>query len=52
VLSLLLDLGRLGVALSVIVTTRPEPVILDALQARWKDGFCLFSPSSLRSASG
>ena len=52
VLSLLLDLGRLGVALSVIVTTRPEPVILDALQARWKSGFRPFLPGTLRSCAG
>lgn len=48
-LSLLLDLGRLGVALSVVVTTRPEAVILDALQARWKKGFRSLLPGTLRS---
>ena len=49
-LGLLLDLGRLGITLSVVVTTRPEPVILDALQARWKDRFRSFLPGMLRSA--
>jgi WD40 repeat protein len=52
VLSLLLDLGRLGVPLSVIVTTRPEPIIIDALEARWKDGFREFEPDNLRVGGG
>ena len=52
VISLLLDLGRTGVALSVIATTRPEPVITNALQGRWKDGFRRIEPRSLRSGSG
>ena len=51
-LNILLDLGRLGNnAPSVIVTTRPESVIVDALQARWRDGFRTFLPGELRSAS-
>ena len=52
VLNVLLELGRLeGVKLSVIVTTRPEQLILDALQARWKERFRRFEPSELRTAS-
>ena len=53
VVNLLLSLGRLegGPALSVVATTRPEAAILDALQARWRDGFRAFAPDALRAAS-
>ena len=53
VLYLLLSLGRLtgGPSLSIVTTTRPEAVILDALQARWQAGFRrFFSPGELRLA--
>ena len=49
VLSLVLDLGRIaGVALSVIVTTRPETGILAALRSRWRSNAHDFAPDSLR----
>ena len=52
VFGMLLDLGRLCVPLSVIVTTRPEPVIVDALEARWKEDFRKFEPENLRVGGG